>query len=261
LGKGADVVKADQDPSIDDIEIQIARTRVRLADTADALAVRLVPPQLVREGAEMLKEFLRPPDGIKLAGQFRVDPMAVGLIGLGVAWLVAENAGLLDRLIPGVGEPAPSSSNPSPTPTGEKPLLALGEENHTGGWFHQAASATQGAFRSVYDRGGTMVGQAGEFIAHPVDSSQKVRQAGGRVVDAVESNPLLLGLAGVALGAAAAMLLPASRRERAIAVQARERMWETAEEVGHRAAAAMRGMAADPENRERLPHERGNDKD
>jgi hypothetical protein len=255
-------VKAHQDPSIDDIEVEIARTRVRLTDTADALAVRLAPPQLVREGVDMLKKFLRLPDGITLGDQIRVDPMAVGLIGLGVAWLVAENAGLLDRVIPGLGAPAPSSSKPSPIPTGEKPLLAQGEENHTGGWFHQAASATQAAFRSVYDRGGTMVGQAGEFIAHPVDSSQKARQVGGRVVHAVERNPLLLGLAGVAVGAAAAMLLPASRREREIAVQAREGMWETTEEVGHRAVAAMRGMAADqPANRERLPHEPGNDKD
>jgi hypothetical protein len=255
-------MKAHPDPSIDEIEVEIARTRVRLADTADALAVRLAPPQLVREGVEMLKEFLRLPDGIKLGDQFRVDPVAVGLIGLGIAWLVAENAGLLDRVPPGLGQPAPSSSDPSPTLTGEKPLLAQGEENHTGGWSHQAASATQGAFRSVYDRGGAVVGRASEFIAHQVDASQQIRRAGSRVLDAIERNPLLLGLAGVAVGAAAAMLLPASHRQREIAIQAREGMWKTAEEVGHRAAAAMRGMTADqPDDRERLPHERGNDKD
>jgi hypothetical protein len=39
--------------------------------------------------------------------------------------------------------------------------------------------------------------------------------------------------------------LPASRPEREIAAQAREEMWETAEEIGNRAAATVREMAED----------------
>jgi hypothetical protein len=41
------------------------------------------------------------------------------------------------------------------------------------------------------------------------------------------------------------MLLPASRPEREIAAQAREGMWEAAEEIGNRAAATVREMAED----------------
>ena len=95
----------------------------------------------------------------------------------------------------------------------------------------------------MYDRSGAAIEQAGGFIAHPLDSGERVRQAGGRMIDAVERTPLLLGLAGIAAGAAIAMLLPASRREREIAIQARNDLWDKAEELGHRAATSMREMA------------------
>ena len=251
-------MSAHRDLSIDDIELEIARTRGRLANTADALAVKLAPQNLVREGVAMLNELLSRRDPVNLGDKLRADPAALGLIGLGVAWLVAENAGLLDRIIPRNREPA--SANPPVSAVAiEQPGIGHGEGNHSGGWFHQAANATQGALRSVYDRSGAVIGQTSELIAHPADSGQKVRQAGGQVLHAVERSPLLLGLAGVAAGMAIAMLLPASRPEREIATQAREGMWDTAEEIGHRAAAAIGGVAADRRgDREGLPHERRN---
>jgi hypothetical protein len=234
-----------QDSSIDEIELEIARTRVRLADTADALASELAPARLVREGFEMLNEFFGRPDAIKIGG-WRADPVALGLLGLGIAWLVAENLGILDGVIPGLGEHAPfASGEPAVTEPVQTTAAAASQQTENGGWFHQATNATQGALRSVYDRSGTVIGQASDFITHPVDSGQKVRQASGRVVQAIEGSPLLLGLAGLAAGAGLAMLLPASRPEREIAAQAREEMWETAEEIGNRAAATVREMVED----------------
>jgi hypothetical protein len=241
-------MKAPADSSIDEIELDIARTRVRLADTADALASELAPARLVREGFEMLNEFFGRPDAVKIGG-WRADPVALGLLGLGIAWLVAENLGILDGVIPGLGEHAPFPSREpavtEPIQTGTAAADSAAEGSESGGWFHQAANATQGAFRSVYDRSGAVIGQASDFITHPADSGQKVRQAGGRVYQAIEGSPLLLGLAGLAAGAGLAMLLPASRPEREIAAQAREEMWETAEEIGNRAAATVREMAED----------------
>jgi Protein of unknown function (DUF3618) len=237
-------MKAPADSSIDEIELDIARTRVRLADTADALASELAPARLVREGFEMLNEFFGRPDAIKI-GAWRADPVALGLLGLGIAWLVAENLGVLDGVIPGLGEHAPFPAEPAVTEPVQTSAAAAGQQTENGGWFHQAANATQGAFRSVYDRSGAVIGQASDFITHPTDSGQKVRQAGGRAIQAIEGSPLLLGIAGLAAGAGLAMLLPASRPEREIAAQAREEMWETAEEIGNRAAATVREMAED----------------
>lgn len=230
-------MKAQSDPSNDDIELEIARTRARLAETADALADELAPQHLARKGVEMLNEFFGRPDAIKFGGM-RADPVALGLVGLGVAWLVAENLGILDGVIPGLGEQrSPTVETRIREPIKSSPM-SESDRDQSGGWFHQAANATQGAFRSVYDRSGAVIEQASELIAHQVESGQKVSQAVG-------GSPWLLGLAGLAVGVAAAMLLPSSRPEREMATQAREEMWETAEEIGHRAAATVREMADD----------------
>ncbi|HXC91908.1 MAG TPA: DUF3618 domain-containing protein [Stellaceae bacterium] len=228
---------------MDEIEIEIARTRARLATTADMLAAELAPPRLVEKGVDMLNGFLGRSGAIGFGGGVRADPVALALIGLGAAWLVAENIGLLDGLIP---EPRDE------TATSGEPIVALPADrpeapHDTGdGWLHQAASATQGVLRSVYDRGGAAIGQAGGFIAHPANAGERVREAGGRVVESVERSPLLLGLVGIAAGAAIAMLLPTSRRERELATQARDDLWDKAEELGHRAANSVREMAEGP---------------
>ena len=184
----------------------------------------------------MLNVFLRRSDAVGLGGGFRADPVALALIALGAAWLVAENTGVLEGLIPERAE------EEAPTPV--EPVAALpaagidGERERAGegGWFHQAADATQGALHQVYERGNAVVGQAGGLIADPAAT-------GGRIVERMEQSPLLLALAGIAAGAMLALLLPTTRREREIAACARDDLWERAEELSHRAAASMRDLA------------------
>jgi Protein of unknown function (DUF3618) len=232
--------------AMDEIELEIAHTRARLAGTADALAAELAPPLLVEKGGDMLNGFLGRSGAIEFGEGFRADPVALALVGLGVAWLVAENAGLLDSLIPGsaADKAAPPAEPIAAEPIAVRPAGRPVEPNGGGnGWFHQAASATQGVLRSVCDRSGAVIEQAAEFIAHPADSGERVGQARRWIVDSIERSPWLLGLAGLAAGAVVAMLLPTSRREREIATQARDDLWDKAEELGHRAASSIREMA------------------
>jgi Protein of unknown function (DUF3618) len=228
-------MKADLGRSMDEIELEIARTRARLADGADVLAGDLAPPRLLEKGVAMLKGFLGR-SAMGVGGGVRADPVALALIGLGVGWLVAENTGLLDGLIRGRGDAAA----PSPDPP-DKPA----EPNGAGsgdGWFRQAASVARGALRSAGDRGGAAIERGGEFLAHPGAASDQVCRAGGRMIVTVERSPLLLGLAGLAAGAAIAMFLPISRREREIAARARDDLWDKAEELGHRTAKSIRDL-------------------
>jgi hypothetical protein len=230
---------ADRDRSMDDIELEIARTRARLASTADALADELTPTRLAARGVDTVNGFLDRHNAIGFGGGVRADPVALALVGLGLAWLVAENAGLLDGVIPGRSEEdAAPPAEPIVVEPVDQPSRHQAEEGGNR-WLQQAASATQGALRSVYDRGGEVIGQAGELIAHPGES-------GERVIDSLERSPLLLGLAGIAVGAAIAMLLPTSRRERDLAAQARDDLWDKAEALGHRAANSVREMADGP---------------
>ncbi len=230
---------SESDRSMDEIEIEIARTRARLSTTTDALAAELAPPRLMHQGVDMLNGFLGRSDGIELGGGVRADPVALALLGLGVAWLVAENTGLLDKWMPDrADEPAHRTDNMAALSAGE----TIRSENSEG-WIHQVASATQGALHTVYDKGGAVIGQAGELITHPGDSTQRVREAGGRMIEAAGQSRWWMGGLGIAVGAALAIWLPTSRREREIVTQARDDILEKAEELGHRAANSMRELA------------------
>jgi hypothetical protein len=235
---------AESDGSMDEIELEIARTRARLANSADALASDLAPARLLEKGIAMFKGFLDR-STIGFGGGVRADPVALALIGLGVGWFVAENTGLLHGFIPGRGNEAAPAAEPIVAEPADEPAgpQALGSGNR---WFQQAASATQGTLRGVYDRGSAAIEHAGEFLAHPGDASEQVRQAGGRMIESVERSPLALGLAGLAAGVAIAMLLPISRREREIATQARDDLWDKAEQLGHRAANSIRELGRGP---------------
>jgi len=181
----------------------------------------------------MLNQFLS--RAIVKVDGWRADPVPLGLIGLGVAWLVAENLGLFDSVIPGLGEHASSSAGTSTAPPGAQTFMDHADSN-SDGWLHQAANATQGVLRGAKDRSGAILGQATDLLAHPANSRQKA-------METIGGSPLLLGLGGIAAGTIIAMLLPASRAEREIASQAREGIWETAEEIGQKAANTVHDMA------------------
>ena len=170
----------DFDRSMDEIEVEIARTRARLAGEADLLAAELAPPRLVDKGADMLNGFLGRIGKIGRRGGGGADPAAFALIGLGIAWLVGENLGLLDQFMSRRGaEPAPPAEKIVALPAEEPARPSAGDGD---GWLHQAASAAQGALRSVYDRSGAAIEQAGGFIAHPLDFG-RARAPGRRAND------------------------------------------------------------------------------
>ncbi len=105
--------------SITEIESEIARSRAGLDLTLDALAVELAPKHLVEKAADMVTQSLgaKRPGGIARGGGRRADPVPLALIGLGAAWLVAENTGLLDRIVPGRG----GHAAPGTAPGGDAP--------------------------------------------------------------------------------------------------------------------------------------------
>ncbi len=191
--------------SMIEIENEIGRTRVELDLTLDTLAVELAPKHLVEKAANMVKRSWSASrlGGMGLVGAFRADPAPLALIGLGVAWLVAENTGLLGGTAAGRGE-CPAAPDPE---------------------------------------GGAAFECAGEHTEKITSLGGRACRAGRRLTDGIAHNPLLFGLAGVICGAAAAVLLPSARREREVVAQAREDLWEKTEQLGHRAADSIRAMA------------------
>lgn len=78
----------DADPTSAELERQAEAARARLADTADELKARMSPGQIMDE---VLNQF-RGGDGTEMLAnlktQARDNPMALALIGSGMAWLM-----------------------------------------------------------------------------------------------------------------------------------------------------------------------------
>jgi len=241
-------VTAKPEQSMAEIERQLARTRAEFGLTLDALAIELAPRHLVEQGVDMITDFFSAnrPGGINFGAAGRADPVPLALIGLGIAWLVAENIGLLDGITPWrhsaeTGKEARPDQHIADRPSAP---AADGRESGRGdGWVHRAAGATQGALKSIFADGGAVLERAGDYIGNVVPSGEPARRATSRLVESLEANPLLLGVAGLAAGAVISMLLPPTRREQEIVAQAREDLWQKAEELGHRAADGVRAMA------------------
>lgn len=166
-----------------EIEREIGRTRRRIDRTLDALSHKLAARRLLRRGLRSLgAETAARPD---LEARFRPDPLALGLIGAGVAWLVAENVQLL-RL-----------------------------RKRDAGTGAKSASSTVAGF---------------------------CRRGGRAAAGLIKGSPLTTGLFGLAVGAAVAALLPATRREQQLVAGARENLWRQAEALGHRTAARVHSL-------------------
>jgi Protein of unknown function (DUF3618) len=187
-----------------ELENEIGRTRRRIGLTLDALAQQAAPRRLLQKGIAMASRFVdvERRDRPDAEPGFRPDPLALGLIGAGIAWLVAENADRRRR---------PTASNAVGTPMADGELPEC------------QASVTDfvTAAKPCHDEG--------ERAAHPVALG-------------IAANPLLVGLIGLIVGAAVAALLPSSRREQEAIAQTREDLWQKAEALGHRAAVRIRDL-------------------
>jgi hypothetical protein len=204
-----------------EIEDEIRHTRRELVLTVDALADRLAPRHLVGKGFEMITQSI---DGsgilrVEIGEAVRANRLPLALIGAGVAWLLASNLGRT------IGQ---QSLHPG----------SRGEA-----WMHQAAGTARGAVRSVRDTGDAVLDRAGQYAEYAGHAKEQARRAGGSLRGAFERYPLLIGLVGMASGAALAALLPATGREREWAGETREKLWKKAEEAGHEAAEEVRNLA------------------
>jgi hypothetical protein len=234
MDQGADAMTADAERSTDEVEIEIARARNRLSSTADALTAALAPSALAEKGVEMLSGLFARGSGIRLGGM-RADPVAIAFVGLGLAWFVAENAGLLEgTLIEAAGDTPPPERTHRAGPQQSTPLA----RRAGGDWLAYAAEASRDGLHTVDGRGGVTIARGGELIAGSAVAAPREtgwQASGGR-------GPWLFGLIAVAAGAAIAAMLPTSRREREIASRARDQFWEGAERLGHAAAQSLREL-------------------
>jgi hypothetical protein len=196
-------------------------------------------------------------DSLKGSGVGEViqaNRMPLTLIGIGVAWLVANNTGLADRVVNDerlqaarrrIGEFAGDIGigGGSRDGVGGRDLLGPDGQplSRTGsgrgdGWVHQAAGAAGGAISTVRDAGSAVLDRAGAV-------GDLASRAGGQVSDKLSTDPWLIGVAGLVAGAIFAAIVPPTRVEQDYVGEARDGLLNRANELGHEAAERVRELA------------------
>jgi len=247
-----------------EIEREIDHTRRELALTLQALERKLAARYLVEKGFDMFKDTLGDDYGLNRGLEIvRANPVPIALIGIGAAWLLASNSGVVDRiaqdqrieaarrrvsglasdvgnrageLASTVAERVGIIGNGADRPlgyTGNPMVDEGGAPTTSAGWVHQVSDMAQDAIRSVRDSGGAMLDRTQDQASRIADQA----------TDAFERHPLLIGAIGVMAGAMIAALLPATRIEDKWFGGARDELWQRAEEVGQEAVSRVRDVA------------------
>jgi hypothetical protein len=250
-----------------DVERDIARTRGELALTLAALERKVAARYLADEGMKMLKDTLGEDYGVNRSAEFvRNNPIPIALIGLGAAWLIANQTNAIDRIAQDeriraarrrvgdlagdlgnrasemassaaqrIGIPGTSAGNGAERPLGhtgnamiDRPGGAMGS-----GWVHQVTDRAQGAVRSARDSGGAMLDRASESYGRVAD----------QVGDMFERHPLLVGALGMLAGGLLAAMLPRTPVEDEWFGPARDQLWNRAEKAGEETVSRVRDVA------------------
>jgi len=183
----------------------------------------------------------------------QANKVPLTLIGIGIAWLVASNTGLADRVANdervqaarrriggfagdiGIGGGSSDGAGGQILgPDGER--LARSDSSRGDGWVHQAAGAARGAISTVRDAGSAVLDRAGA-------ATDLASRASTQVTEKLSTDPWLIGVAGLVAGALLAAVLPPTRIEQDYIGEAREGLWNKANELGHEAAERVRELA------------------
>jgi hypothetical protein len=183
----------------------------------------------------------------------QANKVPLTLIGIGIAWLVASNTGLADRVANdervqaarrrigefagdiGIGGGSSDGAGGQILgPDGER--LARSDSSRGDGWVHQAAGAARGAISTVRDAGSAVLDRAGA-------ATDLASRASTQVTEKLSTDPWLIGVAGLVAGALLAAILPPTRIEQDYIGEARDGLWNKANELGHEAAERVRDLA------------------
>ena len=216
----------------------IEETRAEMSETVDAIQERLSPAHIkeevkqavtesARETRDRVQETVTHTTQAARQGVYdtvRANPVPVAMVGIGLGWL-AMNARGKDR---GASRYRSSGQN-DPGVLGSAPqrLAATGEQ----------------AAQQLRDTTAAVQGQATELGQ---EAQAQVQRARTFLERALEDNPLALGAAAVAAGAAFGMLVPESRRENELLGDARAavqgQIAERAEQFTEKAEQVMQAV-------------------
>jgi hypothetical protein len=249
-----------------ELERQAEQERARIAETAEALRERLTPGQLIDE----MMDYFRHSDASAMLhnfkGQVRDNPIALAMVGAGMAWLMtgkgykgrsranghegrsdyddelynqaelfgydgrahaSREGGTYGRSEASVyGESASADDGPG---IGER-LSEAGETIRDAGDRARAAARSAGTRASGFAHSAS---ESAARTAHDLrrEAERYGRRSGEMFADLLEREPLIVGALGVAIGAAIGAALPSTELEDEYLGPTRDRLKDDAAET------------------------------
>ena len=228
------MTRRSSDKRPEEIEEEIAQTRADMDSTLDAIQRKLSPPELLEQALAYVRENGGEKMMKSVGSMVRDNPIPVALIGAGMAWFMYSAA--------------------------RRRNGGMYEEEYDRG---PQAGLGQGAYGTAYaptDRASHHNDGRGRIGGYARERWERARDDYGSMVT---RNPLLIGAAAFAAGAALGLSVPATRREDEALGAYRDEFLEQAqsagrEEVGkvqrvaEEAWQAAKGTAKDAASREGL---------
>jgi Protein of unknown function (DUF3618) len=231
------------------LERETEQTRAELAETIEELRARVTPGYVVDE----LLDYARDSTGAEffdnLKRQVAANPLPVGLMGAGLAWLMMARG---SRDTPtGAVENAARQAGAS---VGDAADAAVASVRET-------ASATSDAVAST---SATMAESARQTAADVARSARELRASatgtGRALADFCREQPLVVAGIGIALGAAIGALLPATETEDRLMGQASDAAKQQAKDMAVAQATRARDAMQEGPPRDQMPPERSRER-
>lgn len=251
---------SDQGPfSPEALEAQIEETRHHLSDTLEELRRRLASPDVYADAFTLLRA--NEGTGRAIAETVRQQPVPVGLIGLGLTWLIAStvsgggsqshSAGPM-RSSQGSNSTSSQRSSEMKEKMDEAKSRASDAAESVKGKMQDAKSNLAGTAQSTKSKlsrstgrtqhGGSNMKERYENARYKSSEAarnmregyqQRTHQMRHQANSLIEERPLALVAIGFGVGAALGLMLPSTERENRLMGDARDNLKERVTEEGH----------------------------
>lgn len=212
------------DRSPEEIEADIQRVRSRMNDTINAIENKLSPGQLIDQTMHYLRHNGAGEFASNLGATVKQKPVPVTLVGIGLGWLMMAQR-------PDRGMTS-DSGDARATADGAK---AKAESLAGGAQDKMSGLAQETRKRMARIKSGTQ--------ASAGNASYQARRAKTQFTHMMQEQPLIMGVLGIALGAAVGAALAPTRHEDELMGEARDDVVDKASEVGQRGSEKLGSTA------------------
>lgn len=220
--------------SSQEIEQEVESARNELDRTVDALKDKMSPGQLIDEISRSLKGGGAGDMMENLGAQVRENPMALAMIGAGMAWLML-----------GKGE---TKSGGSAAATYQNTTLGAAPHSEASHMKEAIGAAGEKARHAAADAKTAVSGAVDHAVAGVQGLGEQAGAAGRRAArsfeDILQQEPLIIGALGLAVGVAVGAALPSTSLEDRTFGASRDDLVRTG---GEKLAAAAGGLRASGE--------------